>query len=162
MNAKHQGLASFGIILAAVAIVAGYGYVTSEKVEHVSVRRTPPIPDIRVPNGREVKEINRLMPIIDTLEKPADKRTAAPDLSIFGYFPASPTKRISHENDNKHPKYSLTFTFDAKRHRTCLIDGAFYTEGSTLPDGAVIVTIAHKRVLIEKQQHRKWISLAHH
>ena len=43
--------------------------------------------------------------------------------------------------------------------RFCVIDGSFYAEGASLPDGATIVKVETNRVLINKDDSKEWIDI---
>ena len=54
-------------------------------------------------------------------------------------------------------EYRLSFALVSKNKKFCVVDGSFYGEGSSLPDGGRILRIEPNRILIQKKRFKKWI-----
>lgn len=125
--------------------------------------RSPPvrqIPAIVVPNNTEIKEISRLYNRLSDIARPDQEAGAPLDLRLFGYRKAekavAPVKRI--EKPAQDPiTYNLSFTFNSDRRSFCIIDQTIYTEGKELPEGARVLKIEPRRVLLDRDGQRKWI-----
>ena len=53
--------------------------------------------------------------------------------------------------------YNLSFAFYSDRRQICIIDKTIYTEGKELPNGARILKIESRRVLLDQNGHQEWI-----
>lgn len=118
------------------------------------------LPDVAVPNTSEVKEISRLYSSLPAIARPGEEETAPVDLQLFGYrkvervvAPAAST-----EKSVQNPMtYHLSFAFYSDRLRFCIIDKTIYTEGKELPDGARVLKIESRRILLDQNGHAEWI-----
>jgi hypothetical protein len=125
--------------------------------------RPPPVrslPDVVVPNKSEIKEIKSLFGRLPDIAQPGEEAGGPMDLRLFGYRKVekvvAPAKRI--EKPAPDPMaYKLSFTFNSDRRSFCIIDQTIYTEGKELPDGARVLKIASRRVLLDQDGHRQWI-----
>ncbi len=161
MKRKISGLLSIGIILAAVG--AAYIYYGSEfwRVrEPLQMRAVQPLASIWVPDQSTVKEMKRLERRMAQLVHPSGSDTRPVDLMLFGYHSTDAPRQASGARGPKLPidmDYALSFAFVSKRQRVCMIDSMFYGQGDELPDGARILKIEPKRVLIQKKRFKKWL-----
>jgi hypothetical protein len=119
-----------------------------------------PLPDVVVPNKSEIKEINRLYNRLPDIAQPGEEKGGRLDLQLFGYRKiekfVTPAKTI--EKPVQEPMdYHLSFTFNSDRRRFCIIDQTIYTEGKELPDGARVLKIESRRILLDQDGHQEWI-----
>lgn len=161
MKRKISGLVSFGIILVAVgAAYFYYDYGFWKNSEPVQVRPIQPLAAIWVPDQSTIKEIKRLERDLGQLVQPPEADTNAVDLMLFGYHSTdTPTGRSGRQAKTLpiDMDYDLSFTFVSSQQRLCMINRVFYSQGAELPDGARILKIEPKRVLIQKKRYEKWI-----
>ena len=91
---------------------------------------------------------------------PSGSDTRPVDLMLFGYHSTDTPRRASGARESRLPidmDYVLSFAFVSSRQRVCMIDSIFYGQGDELPDGARILKIESKRVLIQKKRFKKWL-----
>jgi hypothetical protein len=161
MKKKHSGLVSIGLILSAAAVAfVYYHYGFWKTAQAAAFQPLKPMPAISIPDENIVREIRQLDRKMDQLLRPATSENVSVDLLLFGYQSFELPDIDSKPTQKKLPvnmEYTLSFSFLSGQRRFCVIDGKFYGEGQTLPDGAKIVTIDSDRVLIQKKQFRKWI-----
>jgi hypothetical protein len=55
--------------------------------------------------------------------------------------------------------YNLSFAFVSDSKKFCVINGKFYSEGNTLPDGALIDRVESERVRVYKNKLEKWLAV---
>ncbi len=150
------------LIMACVAGVAVYAFKGFEKM--AGKRRTlkfrPPPVTLSVPSQDEMREIRKLEHEMPVVAYPSGSEISAVNLSLFGY---QPVKERTYRRVEKRlilppqMRYSVSLAFSAKTKRFCVIDGNFYQEGATLPDGGKIVKIEPRRVLIRKDRFKCWV-----
>jgi hypothetical protein len=118
------------------------------------------LPDVAVPNTSEVKEISRLYSSLPDIARPGEEETAAVDLQLFGYRKVekvvTPAERTE-KSVQDAMTYHLSFAFYSDRLRFCIIDKTIYTEGKELPDGARVLKIESRRILLDQNGHEEWI-----
>jgi len=161
MKRKHYGLVSVILIFLALAATVLYAIKVSHKMAaEIRISRIKPFPSISVPDPATIKEINALEESIIGLAHPRKSNISPVNLSLFGYQPMKRPKKVAKGREMLLPSrmdYSLTLAFSSDKKRFCVIDGAFYPEGSSLPDGGKIVRIEPNRVLVSKHRLKEWI-----
>jgi len=161
MKRKHYGLLSIALILLTLTATAFYAIKISHRMaEEIRTSRIKPSPSISVPNPAAIKEIDRLEERLMDLAHPKRLGISPVNLGLFGYQPMKKPKVMKRERKiilPSHMDYSISLAFSSPAKRFCVIDGAFYTEGSSLPDGGKVVRIEPKRVLIKKYRSKEWI-----
>ena len=118
------------------------------------------LPDIVVPNSSEINEISRLYNRLPDIARPGEEAGGPMDLRLFGYRKVekvvAPPRPIA--KPAQDPKdYNLSFTFNSDRRSFCIIDQIIYTEGKQLPDGARVLKIESRRILLDQDGHQEWI-----
>lgn len=161
MKRKHYGLLSVVLILLTLTTTAFYAIKISHRMaEEIRTSRIKPFNSISVPDPAAIKEIDRLDERVMDLAHPKRSDLSPVNLGLFGYQPMKKPKVIKGERKiilPSHMDYSISLAFSSIAKRFCVIDGAFYTEGSSLPDGGKVVRIEPKRVLIKKYRSKEWI-----
>jgi len=162
MKRKKSGLLSVGIILAALgAAYIYYDYDYWKRTEPLQVRSVQPLASIWVPDQSTIKEMQRFERHMDQLVQPSGSDTQSVDLMLFGHQSTDIPYRGSRGHRAQQlpidMNYALSFAFVSNSQRICLIDNKFYSQGAELPDGARIIKIEPKRVLIQKKRFKKWI-----
>jgi len=161
MKRKHYGLLSVALILLALTVTVLYAIKVSHKMaEEIRIGRVRPLPSISVPDPATIKEIEALEDRMIGLAQPRRSEISPVNLSLFGYQPMERPKVVAKGREiilPTHMDYSLTLAFSSGKKRFCVIDGAFYAEGSSLPDGGKIVRIEPNRVLVSKYRLIEWI-----
>lgn len=107
-----------------------------------------------------LEDINRLEPLMEALAQPRPRERRGVRLDAFGYREVRPFG-FSLERSRLRLKrgfsHSVTFAFCGARKRFCVVDGSFYPEGASLPNGGRILHVTPERILIEEGNIRKWI-----
>ena len=161
MKRKHYGLLSVALILLTLTATVFYAIKVSHRMaKEIRTSRIKPSPSISVPDLAAIKEIEGLEERVMDLARPKRSDLSPVNLGLFGYQPMKKPKAIKRERKTilpSHMDYSISLAFSSPAKRFCVIDGIFYTEGSSLPDGGKIVQIEPKRVLIKKYRLKEWI-----
>ncbi|MCP4683163.1 MAG: general secretion pathway protein GspB [Desulfobacterales bacterium] len=127
-----------------------------------STARMEPLISIPAPGQGTIKEMARLERVMPQLVEPAGIDETSAQMGLFGYYPsdggASGTTG-KQSIGSRSMDYSLSFAFWSGEKRFCVLDGEFYAEGATLPDGAEILKIRPNRVLLTKKGVLGWIPL---
>ncbi len=168
MKRKYYGFAAVTIMILSV-ILTGFYYVRSAKIlaGQRNIITFKPIEKISMPETGEMNKIMRLKTRLTKLAYPGTEESSPVNLELFGYRPlAQPGKQsgrrddVARLSDPVRMDYRLTFAFAAGDKRYCLINGMFYSEGTSLPDGSKIVKVEPGRVLIVKNKRTMWIELS--
>jgi hypothetical protein len=119
-----------------------------------------PLPEVAVPDRSELKKMSRLYKRLPDIAQPAEQPGDPLDLRLFGYRKsekvAPPAPRI--EKPVQDPMaYNLSFAFYSDRRRFCIINQTIYTEGKELPDGARVLKIEPRRILLDRDGHQQWV-----
>ena len=164
MKKKHYGILSAALIfLVAGSAVLYFIYGPWRKDRDVHPTLGKPLPEMPVPGRAEIKELQKLDAIMADLAFPRRTDYSPVNLVLFGYRPERVNNKLKAKKENDVPAhekaYKLTFAFASGKKRFCIIDGEFYSEGSTLLDGGTIVKIETVRVLIRKRNLNRWIQM---
>jgi len=157
---KHYGLLSIALILLALAATAFYAFrISHSMAKGMRTSRIKPFNGISVPDFATMKKIERLEENMMGLARPKRSDLSPVNLVLFGYQPMKKQKVTKKERIilPPHMDYSISLAFSSPAKRFCVIDGAFYTEGSSLPDGGKVLRIEPRRVLISKYRSKEWI-----
>lgn len=161
MKRKYYGLLSVVLILLTLTATVLYAIKVSHRMaKEIRTSRIKPSPSISVPDPAAIKEIDRLEERVMGLARPKRSDLSPVNLGLFGYRPIRKPKVVARERKiilPSHMDYSISLAFSSVAKRFCVIDGIFYTEGSSLPDGGKVVQIEPKRVLIKKYRLKEWI-----
>jgi len=107
-----------------------------------------------------VEDINRLEPVMGTLAQPRPKQKRGVRLDAFGYRQVKPSGFSPNKSQLRLKReftHSVTFAFCGASKRFCVVDGTFYPEGASLPNGGRILRVTPQRILVEEGKIREWI-----
>ena len=119
-----------------------------------------PLPEVAVPNSLEIKKMNRLLNVLPDIAQPGEQAGGPVNLRLFGYRKAEkvrPPAAVIEKPVEDPMTYHLTFAFYSDRRRFCIINQTIYTEGKQLPDGARVLKIEPRRILLDQDGQRQWI-----
>ena len=164
MKRKHHGILSAALIfLVAGAAVLYFMYGPWRVNRGIDSTPGKPLSEMAVPGLTEIKELQKLDAIMADLAFPRRADYGPVNLVLFGYWPKRENNDLKAKKEDDVPahekSYILTFAFASGKKRFCIIDGEFYSEGSTLIDGGTIVKIETVRVLIRKRNLNRWIQM---
>ena len=163
MKRKYQGIVS--VILIVLAVAAGVLYAvraSQQRADEIRISSIKPFPSISVPDPVTINKIEAMKERMVELVQLTTSRVQPVNLGFLGYEPTDVTEEVIEEREKFSPAsmgYSLSLTFSSGTRRFCVIDGNFYAEGATLPDGATIVKVESNRVLINRDDGKEWIDL---
>jgi hypothetical protein len=166
MKPKHQGFAALLVLclgLSGAGGFLGYRYYAPTNGNEPMITPQASIAPISVPGPEEVRLMEKLTPKLAELSVPAAAIAEPVTLTLFGYQPPRIEGGDADEWSDESTEdltYKLTFTFSSGPRRFCIIDGDFYPNGGTLPDGARIMQIESHKVLVRKKESETWIPLA--
>ena len=123
-----------------------------------------PLSELKVPAEPVLARMDFLERRMHLLTAPVPRMRKRADLSGLGYVPlvtVNPGMATGEKSaSNAGPDHRLTLAFDGRVKRYCVIDDRLYAEGAVLPDGATIVKIESRRVLIAKESLQQWLDIA--
>jgi hypothetical protein len=158
---KYYSILCVLIVLIFLAAVAVRFYMDLGKKGHA--RPIVPLKQVitvEVPDSQTIGEMERLETVMNELVQQVEAERFSVDLKLFGYQPVRKGNYMASEKNillQPDMNYSLTLAFSAGTKRFCVIDGKFYQEGMSLPDGGRILTIEPNRVRIKKHRFTNWI-----
>jgi len=161
MKRKHYGVLVFVIMALSVMVVgldAFYTLGNFDRALHPSRLRSPLV--MSVPGQNALREISRLNAGLASLAIPPEQDSSDVNLALFGYLPGERHRYRKTGKEGLLPSgmdYSISFAFSSNTKGFCVIDKAFFQKGSALKDGARIIEIESRRVLIEKDGFKVWI-----
>lgn len=121
-----------------------------------------PLSELKAPPRADLEQMDFLERRLGLLSSPPPRMMQQADLSALGYVPLSPSRSngpVAGASAQAASKYRLTLAFDGSVKRYCIIDDQLYPEGAVLPDGATIMKIESRRVLIAKESLRQWLDI---
>jgi hypothetical protein len=163
MKSKYFSLA--GICLAIVSVGATLWFEASHPpVPGGSTGFKPitPMADIAVPGKAVLHRMDLLERSIPILAAPLPLSRKSSDLSAFGYTEVSPVEKkwtADSQGPGQTSAHRLSLAFEGSAKRFCIIDDRLYTEGAQLPDGATIIKIESRRVLIATKSIKQWLAM---
>jgi hypothetical protein len=163
MRPKYFGLA--GLVLTCGVISLLVWFEVCQRQAHpgsMGNDAVAPLADISVPGQAVLAQMDRLERNMPTLAAPPPQYRVQADLSAFGFTDVAPATGglpTGSTGEKLSASHRLTLAFDGRVKRFCIIDNQLYTEGAALPDGASIVKIESRRVLIAKKSIQQWLSL---
>ena len=164
MRPKHFSLL---IIVLSICTIGGAAWletdVFSAGVHQDRPPKAAPLSELRVPPKTDLEQMDYLERRMHLLSAPPPQMRQRANLSGLGYVPltaADPGLSGGKTTTAARSNYRLTLAFDGRAKRYCVIDDHLYAEGSVLPDGATIVRIESRRVLIAKERLQQWLDIA--
>ena len=163
MKAKHTSLMMVLLVLVTVGLGIMYELHRHKDDSAASRNRLgKPLSEIKVPDKPVLAKMDRLDRRMHLLSAPPPRVVGQIDLSALGYIPISPGKaglNTGVASRTLSSGHRVTMAFDGRGNRFCIIDSKLYPEGAVLPDGATIVKIESRRVLIAKESLQKWLAV---
>ena len=166
MKRKHYAVCCMVIILISLVAVALRFPRDLDKSGRgrYAIAFRPPV-TVPVPDPETVREMEQLQAIMHQLVRPPASDLSPVRLALFGYKPVE--EGLGRESVKGYflppeMNYTLTLAFRAGTKRFCVIDGQFYEQGATLPDGGEIQKIEQNRVLIKKHDFTHSIFVRNH
>lgn len=161
MKRKYYSILCVLIVLILSAVVAVRFFTDlSRKARVKALVPLKQVISVEVPDSQTIGEMERLEAVMNEFVQPLKTERFSVDLKLFGYQPVRKGKYMGSEKNillQPDMDYSLTLAFSAGTKRFCVIDGTFYQEGMSLPDGGRILTIEPNRVRIKKHNFTNWI-----
>jgi len=166
MKRKHRGFINFIIVVTALLAAGAVATVSIGKDLYTRYEMKKPVrvSVVDIPLPYTLRKMETLDKSIDNTMKARKMNTSEVNLILFGYMPAErvlPSRERSDEEALIRPKdYVLTLAFISGIHRLCIIDGALYEEGGTLPDGTRILRVEPTKVLVNNRKFNWWVPLS--
>lgn len=163
MKPKHYSLITVMLAIAVVGLVSWYEVYHLGTVHTKSGRAAiQPLSEIKVPDPSALEQMDRIERTMHTLSTPPPQIMRNVDLSALGYVPvasAGPNGQGDGAYRASVADHHVTMAFQGQVNRYCIIDSKLYPEGAVLPDGATIVKIESRRVLIAKESLQQWLDV---
>lgn len=163
MKPKYFGLAGICVVVvSAGAMLWLETFYSSAPDGGTGFRAIAAMADIAVPGKTALRRMDRLERSLPILAAPLPHMREPSDLSAFGYVEVSPAEGKGTAGSDGHGlagSHRLSLAFEGQAKRFCVIDNQFYTEGALLPDGATIIRIESRRVLIAKKSIQQWLAM---
>ena len=165
MKPRYHGMLSTGIVLCTLGAVAAYwltGYWRSPAGGGVTAP-SPALAALHAPSDAQVRTMQSLQERLADLAFPATRPAQAIPLRLFGYHVNGSHQAVEAAQADGHGEmmdYKLSLTILAGPRRFCMIDGQFMAEGGQLSDGAKVLKVENRKVLIAMQERQKWIFAA--
>jgi hypothetical protein len=161
MKRKHYGLLAIVAMVLSLAAIGldAFQSLGKETMVPDSLRLKPP-ETASAPGPNTLREIERLDAELPGLAHPSASDITQVNLALFGYEPTEEREYTATGPGILLPPemgYSLSLAFSGSTKSFCVMDGVFCEEGSVLPDGAHIVRIEPRRVLVQKEAFKQWI-----
>lgn len=163
MKRKYQGVAvlSMGVIaITAIGLYFASGmWIGSDAVANAPRRKAI---HIKVPTDEQVQQMDKLYDRMGMLTVPSQRKVAGEKLSLFGYQGRKQSVAVLREKELEglgRREFQLSLVVVAGIQNYCIIDGSFMAEGASMDDGTKVLKIESHRVLIARNQERKWIYL---
>jgi hypothetical protein len=161
MRSKYFSLLALVLSLIVMGVVAWFEVsVSRPDGGRAGVGPIAPLSDIPVPAATVLEQMDRLERRMHLLAAPPPGLKTNADLTALGYVPMITADPGGFGDQNTKDKdYRLTMAFNGRVKRYCIIDDHLYAEGAELPDGARILSIESKRVLIDKASIQQWLEI---
>lgn len=167
MKRKYRGIFAIGIALATITGTGLYSlnYSSSQKIYRKKFKAAL-TDDINLPQKKTLKKLQALTSQMPGLVFPSGSDNEPVNLSLFGYRPQlRPLDEMDAGGDTGSKRvstvprieYSLSFAFSSGTKKYCIVDGKFYSEGSSLPNGGIIQIIKSNCILVNRHGIGKWI-----
>jgi hypothetical protein len=162
MKKKHYGPVIVIIIILVFFATVVCGMIsTNSAKKKIHYKSLGPLPEITAPDSINLEKINRLikeMPdLLESKQEPG--AIVSSDLSLFSNFQSVTAAGEDKNTTSDYIGYNLSFVFVSDSKKFCVINGRFYSEGNTLPDGTLIDRVESERVRISKNKLKKWLAV---
>lgn len=162
MKPKHYSLIAILLAVTVVGMVSWYEIYILGIVHTTSGQGAmQPLSEIKVPDQFALEEMDRIERSMHMLSTPPPQIMRQVDLSALGYVPVTSGGFIGKGESYRASMadHQVTMAFKGQVNRYCIIDSKLYPEGAVLPDGATIVKIESRRVLIAKESLQQWLDV---
>lgn len=163
MRKKYLPIYAVSLFVLALALVGVYAYRVL--TGPIRVKGVPPVKTVStvlIPDQKTLEEMTKLENRMGELLKPVSERREPVNLKLFGYEPVQKGKlyrgRVGPGLLRKSV-HLLTMAFKGLSKGFCVIDGIFYPQGASLPDGSVIRRVERNRVLLIKRKQKIWVDM---
>jgi len=163
MRRKYLPIYAISLFLLAFGLAGFYGYralANPIRVKRISLVKSAPT--VEVPDQQTLDEMTKLQSQMGRLLQPAPEKMEPVNLKLFGYEPVR-------QGDLRKggvgaglvggSTHLLTMAFKGMTKGFCVIDGVFYPQGASLPDGSIIRRVERNRVLLVKRKRKAWIEM---
>ena len=177
LNHKNTGFIVF-ICFCLSILISGIIFYQHSQKKIVSSRIR--VSKVKFPTVSQQDKVNieRLSGKIATLVRPSAKVIPLLDLEPLGYQKTTddiivpePLESLIKEKETPKKKvivippevkfdYKISMIYISRKQSNTVINGKFIKRGESLPDGAKVLRIRKKKVLIKKQGISKWIFLS--
>jgi len=163
MRPKHFSMLALTLSLLIIGLTAWGEFVFFQGGSGITpLPPIKPLAEVQVPPKSELDQMDFLERRMHLLSSPPPQMQQRADLSAFGYVPlvaGGSALGVKEAADKASSDHRLSMAFDGRIKRYCVIDDGLYAEGAVLPDGATIVKIESRRVLIAKENMRQWLDI---
>jgi len=160
MKIKHLYLLNF-VVLVVMGGVGIYFLVRAAlQSPHFLPRRPVALGALgEQPSPEMLADIQLLEGELDLLARPKAGKSTNVSLRAFGYEEVRKSVGIAKGRQlhlRPRRKHTVSFAFVGDGKGFCVIDGSFYPQGASLPEGERILKVLPHKVLIEKGKIRSW------
>ena len=163
MRKKYLPIYAVSLFLLILGLAGLYGYLTLAKPIRVKrIFPVRPIAPVQVPDQKTLDEMATLQDRMGDLLRPVPENAQPVSLRAFGYIPVHAGKMRKGGGGPgliRGDSHLLTMAFKGMARGFCVIDGTFYQQGASLPDGSVIRRVERNRVLLVKRKQKVWIDM---
>jgi hypothetical protein len=163
MKRKYHGVTVLCVSMAALAAIGVYtGTGLWQKAIPIKGMPARSAVQIKVPNEKQVRLMERLYDRMPLLAVPAKRPVAGNKLSLFGYQAPDQAAFADGGADQEslaQSGFQLSLVVLAGFNNYCIVDGKLMTEGARMDDGTQVLKIESHRVLFARNHERKWIYL---
>lgn len=163
MKPKYFGLVGICLVVVSAGATLWFEAFHCPGLGHgTAFKPITPLADIAVPDKAVLRRMDLLERSMPILAAPLPQMRKPSDLSAFGYVEVSPAGgkwAAGSEGRGQTASHRLSLAFEGSAKRFCVIDNRLYAEGAQLPDGATIIKIESRRVLIAKKSFQQWLAM---
>jgi hypothetical protein len=164
MRKKYLPIYVAALFLTALGVMGfcAYGSLASPK-RVTRISSVKPIVTPTVPDQETFAAMMKLQDQLGTLARTVPGKPEPVNLRLFGYVPVRPMdlrKGDVGPGLQSGDTHFLTMAFRGMTKGFCVIDGTFYAQGASLPDGSLIRRVEHSRVLLVKMKRKVWLKMA--
>jgi hypothetical protein len=158
MRLKYLPLILSLLFSLSVIFSAAYAYWRLEQPRQVVQIKLPKAPNIPRVKPTVIADLAQLEPRLARLVTPKAPPRGPANLMAFGYQRVARTYPIMDAPKVELPShYSLSMTFVSSKRRYCVIDGRFYRQGETLPEGPRVEKVQPEGVLLSWRNVSHWL-----
>ena len=148
MKRKHWAALEFILAIIPLGVMGFNVFTVLQSPGYTQASAYPTVLSVEMPGPDVVREIAQLTGEINTLNAGVVSDKTQIDLSLLGYEPPEDTDKshgalgaTGEDSGDSQIRYAVSLAFSGETKGFCVIDGKFYPQGATLPDGAKIVKV---------------------